>query len=190
MPKAGLTREAVVATAGDVADEVGWDRLTLAEVANRLDVKLPSLYKHIDSLDGLRRDVSVSALRDLSQVLSAAAVGKSESAALQAIAAAYRSYAKAFPGRYAATVRAPAGDARHVAAADAVVDVVLAVLDGYGIRGAPAIDATRALRAAMHGFVSIELAGGFGLPRDVDRSFRRMVDALDVALRAGYTRSR
>jgi hypothetical protein len=36
----------------------------------------------------------------------------------------------------------------------------------------------------LHGFVTLEAAGGFGLPRDVDRSFDRLVDALDAALTA------
>lgn len=44
-------------------------------------------------------------------------------------------------------------------------------------------DATRALRSALHGFVSLEAAGGFGLPRDVDRSFSRLVTAVDSAFK-------
>ena len=50
-----------------------------------------------------------------------------------------------------------------------------------------AVDATRACRAALHGFVSLEAAGGFGLPVDVDRSYERLIDALDVSL-SGWPR--
>ena len=42
-----------------------------------------------------------------------------------------------------------------------------------------AIDAARALRSALHGFVDLENHGGFGLPVDVDRSFERLVSALE-----------
>lgn len=38
-------------------------------------------------------------------------------------------------------------------------------------------------RAAVHGFVTLEASGGFGLPRDIDRSFDQMVAALDTAYR-------
>jgi len=101
------------------------------------------------------------------------------------MAAAYRAYATAHPGRYAATVRAPApGDTEHLAAADDALGVFLAVLAGYGITGPDAIDAIRGLRAAMHGFVALEAAGGFGLPQSVDASYHRLVDALDAALAA------
>jgi Tetracyclin repressor-like, C-terminal domain len=46
------------------------------------------------------------------------------------------------------------------------------------------VDATRALRSALHGFVMLENAGGFGLPRDVDRSFGQLVAAFDLAFRS------
>jgi AcrR family transcriptional regulator len=173
----------VVAAAAELTDEVGWEQLTLAQLAARLGVRLPSLYKHIESLDGLRRDVAVLAVNELAVALGTAAIGRAGRHALQALAAAYRDYGRRHPGRYAATVRAPAADdAEHTAAADAVLHVVLAVLDGYQLTGDDAIDATRALRAAMHGFVSLEASGGFGLPADVDRSYSRLVDGLDASL--------
>jgi AcrR family transcriptional regulator len=181
--RAGLTRALVVEEAAVAADHMGLDRLTLAAVAERCGVRLPSLYKHIDSLDGLRRDLAVLSTRQLADALAGAAVGKARGDALQALAAAYRDYATRHPGRYAATVRAPVpDDAEHQAVTDAVLRVVLAVLAGYGLTGDDALDATRALRAALHGFVGLETGGGFGLPLDVDRSFERLVRGLDDLL--------
>ncbi len=182
MPRLGLTHERVVAEAATVADEVGLDRLTLATVALRFGVSLPSLYKHVRSLDGLKRDLAVLGVRELTAALSAAAVGRAGRDALQAIAKAYRQYAKAHPGRTAASVRAPdPNDAEHLAASEAILAVLLAVLAGYGISGANAIDAIRSLRAAVHGFVTLEAAGGFGLPQSVDATYDRLIDALDTA---------
>lgn len=185
MPRAGLTRDFVVGRAARLADDVGYDRLTLAAVAEQLDVRLPSLYKHVDGLEGLRRDLAVLATRELGDALAEAAVGRSGGAALRGLAEAYRGYARRHPGRYAATVRAPDPAAEDQGeAAAAVLRTVLAVLAGYGLHGDEAIDATRALRSAMHGFVTLESAGGFGLPADVDRSFERLVGALDTAFAA------
>jgi AcrR family transcriptional regulator len=173
----------VVAAAADLADTTGFDRLTLAAVAAGLGVRLPSLYKHIDSLDGLRRDLAVLAVGELGTAMGAVAVGRARGEALRAVADAYRRYGQAHPGRYAATVRAPAaGDAEHTAAAEAVLRVVLAVLAGYGLSGDDALDATRALRAALHGFVTLETGGGFGMPLDVDRSYSRMIEGFDAAM--------
>lgn len=181
MPRAGLTHERVVAEAAAVADEVGLEHLTLAAIAQRFGVTLPSLYKHVGGLAALRRDLAVLGVRELTAALSSAAVGRARSDALHAIANAYRDYAKHHPGRSAAAVRAPdPDDAEHLAAGEAAVAVLLAVLDGYEITGEDAIDAIRSLRAVMHGFVTLEAAGGFELPRSVDATYTRLIDSLDT----------
>jgi AcrR family transcriptional regulator len=183
VPRVGLTRDRVIAEAAAVADQVGWDRLSLAAVAERAGVRLPSLYKHVASLDDLRAGVAALGTRGLGEALSSAAVGRAGEDALRAVAAAYRDYGREHPGQYAATVRAPSpDDAAHQAAAEAVLRVVLAVLAGYGLEGDDAIDAARAVRAALHGFLALEAGGGFGIPQDVDRSFARLIDGLHVAL--------
>ncbi len=183
MARAGLSPAIVVAEAARLADEVGLDRLTLAALAARLGVALPSLYKHIRSLDALQWKVSALATAELADAVGPAAAGRSRADAVAGVAGAYRDYARRHPGRYPGTQRVPdPADPEHVAAAHRVVGTVYAVLGGYGLADDDLVDAARVLRSALHGFVSLEQAGGFGLPRDVDRSFERMVDALDAAL--------
>lgn len=180
MPRAGLSTARVAEEAAKVADAVGFDQLTLAAVAQRFGVALPSLYKHVSGLDALKREVAVLGLRELGAELSRATVGKAKGDALRGLASAYRAYARRCPGRYAATQRAPdRRDPELTAASDEVLQVVLAVLAGFGLKNQDAIDATRALRSALHGFVALETTGGFGLPRDVNRSFERMVDGVE-----------
>jgi hypothetical protein len=60
--------------------------------------------------------------------------------------------------------------------------VLAAVIDGYGLDADDAIDAIRAYRAALHGFVALEADHGFAFPNDVERSFDRLVRALVLAL--------
>ena len=188
MPRAGLSTAAVVAAAADIADAEGLDRLTLARVAAAAGVRTPSLYNHVESLDDVRRRVALLALRDLADALRDAAVGRAGDDALVAMADAYRAYARRHPGRYAATQRAPAeGDEAMRAAATGAVDVVLAILRGYGLEGDDAIHAARAVRSALHGFVALETGGGFGIPVDLDESYARMVRALARGLRDAPT---
>lgn len=185
MARAGLTRTVVVAEAARVADEVGLDRLTLAAVAQRLGVALPSLYKHIRGLDALHQELAVLALGELIAEITAATIGKAGRDALRGLAQAYRAYAQRHPGRYAATLRAPdPNDPAHVAAGENALAVIYAVLAGYGLSGPRAVDATRALRSALHGFVSLEVADGFKLAQDLDHSYELLVDALDRAFTA------
>jgi AcrR family transcriptional regulator len=183
MPKAGLTQTRVLEEAELLADEVGLQRLTLAALAGRLGVRQPSLYKHVNGMDGLQRGLTVRAKNDLANVLARAAIGRERGDAITAIAHAYRRWAHEHPGRYVAAQRAPAADdAEDLAASREVVSVVTEVLAGYQLRDDDAIDATRALRSALHGFVMLELGGGFGLPVSVDRSFERLVRGLVTAL--------
>ena len=183
MARAGLTEDRVVVEAERIADEVGLSRLTLAALAESLGVRQPSLYKHIDGMDGLQRSIAVRAKIELGDVLGRAAVGKSGDDAIRALSQSYRRWATTHPGRYSATVRAPKpGDVDDQAASATVVGVVLDVLAGYGLHGDDAIDAARALRSTLHGFVALDAAGGFGLPVDIDRSFDRLVDGLIVSL--------
>ena len=184
MARAGLSEDRVVVEAERIADEVGLSRLTLAALADSLGVRQPSLYKHIDGMDALQRSIAVRAKTELGEVLGRAAVGKAGDDAIRALSTAYRRWALEHPGRYSATVRAPEpGDTDDEAASASVVGVVFDVLAGYDLHGVDAIDATRALRSTLHGFIALESSGGFGLPVDVDRSFERLVDGLIVALK-------
>ena len=185
MARAGLSEDRVVLEAERLIDEPGQGRLTLAALAQELGVRQPSLYKHIDGMDGLQRSITIRARHELADTLGRAAVGRARAEAIRSLARAYRQWAVEHPGRYAATQRAPIpGDAEDNAASEAVVRVVLDILAGYHLVGDSAIDAARTLRAAMHGFVSLETNDGFGLPVSVDRSYDFLVDSLIAALDA------
>ncbi|WP_405429352.1 TetR/AcrR family transcriptional regulator [Micromonospora sp. NBC_00617] len=185
VPRAGLNQQTVVREAARLADEVGYQQLTLAALASRLGVALPSLYKHIRGADALGQKLAVLATAELATELTSAAAGRSGGDALRAMADAYRAYAHRHPGRYPATQRVPdPSDPEHVEAGERAVGAIFAVLRGYGLTGDDAVDATRALRSALHGFVALEAAGGFGLPREVDRSYHQLVAGLDVAFRS------
>jgi AcrR family transcriptional regulator len=177
--RAGIDKGAVVRAAAKIADDKGWDALTLASVAAKLRIRSPSLYNHVGGLEGLRRELKLLALRDLNSALGRATIGKSRDDAVRGLAAAYRTFVKHHPGIYAATMVAAArNDSAVEAAADQVVATCLSVLSGYGLNRRDGIHALRGLRSAVHGFVALEVAGGFGIPLDVDRSFDWLVSAL------------
>ncbi len=106
----GLDHDSVVAAAGDLVDEAGVEALTLAALASRLGIRSQSLYAHVDGLDGLLRDLALDSVRTLGDELRSSVIGRSGREALEAIADAYWDYARAHPGRYAATIRDPGDD--------------------------------------------------------------------------------
>lgn len=185
MPKVGLTRDRVIELAAAVADEAGLDNLTLAAVAQRAGVSLPGLYKHVEGLEAVKREIALLAIRELTATLAAATAGVAGPDALRELAAGYRAYAKAHPGHYTAILHAPPqGDDEYTEAAVAAASVIASALKGYRLEGAGLIHSIRMLRAAFHGMVSLEAAGGFGLPESVDETYAHLVDALDTAFRS------
>lgn len=185
MARAGLNTRVVVEAAAVAADEVGLDRLTLARLAQRLGVALPSLYKHVRGLDGLLQKLSALATAELAAVLADAAAGQARGDAVRAMAGALRGFAHRHPGRYLAAQRVPdPDDPEHVTAGERAVGTVFAVVRGYGLADDDVVDAARMLRSTLHGFVLLEQGGGFGLPRDLDRTFDQVVTALDRSFAA------
>jgi AcrR family transcriptional regulator len=187
-PRAGLDQPQVLLAAAEIVDAGGPDALTLAALAGRLGIKPPSLYNYVAGLAGLRRDLALFSTRRLSARLARATIGKAGDDALLALAGAFREYICEHPGLYALTVQAtrltaPA-DAELVSAEDEVVQVVLAVLAAYGLAGERAVHAVRGLRSVVHGFATLESAGGFGLPLDADESFQILMQMLISGVRA------
>ena len=74
------------------------------------------------------------------------------------------------------------GDVEDEAISLAAIQVIADVLAAYELEGDDAVDAIRAFRSTLHGFVSLETAGAFALSADIDRSFDRLVHGFTVAL--------
>ena len=173
-----LTKQSVVDAAIALVETEGTSALTLSRVARELGVKPPSLYNHVDGLESLQREIALRAIDDLGTKLGAAAMGRSGRAALRAIASEVRAYAKSHPGLYELTTQARPDDQEYAQASMRPVEPVLSVLRRYDLDGEEAIHAARTLRAALHGFVSLESVGGFGLDVDVNESFAWLVERL------------
>lgn len=177
--RAGLDEEAVLRAGAELVDAEGWDALSLARLAEILGVRTPSLYNHVAGLDGLKRGLGILGLRRLRDRMAHAAIGKSGREAMLAIAQAYREFAKEHPGLYAAGLRAPSpDDGARTELADDILAIIHTVLAPYVLPATQEIHAIRAFRSLAHGFVSLELAGGFGLPIDLDESYRTLMDLL------------
>jgi AcrR family transcriptional regulator len=183
VPRAGLSTSAVVEAATALLDERGPGALTLANVAARTGVAAPSLYKHVDSLAALRSLVSLRILEEVARAVATAVLGRSGDDAVTALMLAYQRYAAQYPSRYALFPQQPGDDPRLDAAGQRLVDIVLAALRGYGLEGSNAIHAARCVRATMHGFAVLQIAGGFGLPEQTDVTHRRLVRMVMAGLR-------
>lgn len=184
MARAGLTTEKLVVAGAELADEVGFEHVTVSAVARRFDVKVASLYSHLSSSDDLKTRIALLALAEMADRVAAALAGRSGKDALSAAANVYRDYAHEHPGRYAAaqlrldpaTAAASAGP-RHA-------EMTFAILRGYDLPEAEQVHAVRLLGSVFHGYVRMELGGAYDHRQpDTDASWPRILDAVDAVLR-------
>ena len=184
MVRAGLTTERVVRAGAELADEVGFDQVTVSELARRFDVKVASLYSHVKSSQDLRTRIALFALEELADRAADALAGRAGKDALIAFANAYRDFGREHPGRAAAarlrmdpeTAAASAG-VRHA-------QMTRAILRGYDLTEPDQTHAVRLLGSVFHGYSSLETAGGFSHSApDSQESWTRILDALDALLR-------
>ncbi|MFD8213188.1 TetR/AcrR family transcriptional regulator [Streptomyces sp. NPDC059697] len=183
MARAGLTTDRVVEAAADLADEVGFENVTLSALARRFGVKDASLYSHVKNLRELRTRVALLASGEMIDGIAIAVAGRAGKDALVAFAGAYRTYALAHPGRYAATHTSI--DPVVGAASDAfrrTAEITYGMLHAYGLSEPDLTDAVRLLRSTFHGFCALEAIGGFHAARDVQTSWERALDGLHTAL--------
>ena len=185
-PRTRLDKNAVLQAAVEILNAEGVQALTLSRLAETLHIQTPSLYNHVDGSAGLQRELAVLNARLLADRLSAASIGKSGEELFMDASQAFRAYVKEYPGLYMSTLRSSGTqqvqDPNLQREEERMMKVGVAIMASLGLQGEDAIHGLRAFRSVVHGFATLEVAGGFGLPQDCDESFRRLVSALVAGL--------
>jgi AcrR family transcriptional regulator len=187
-PKPGsqyLDRAALVRAAADLADRVGWDNLTLSQVAKDVNRHVTSLYAHVDSLDALRREVTLLALDELADEVWRAALGRSGEEALAAIAAVERAYAREHPGRQAAMFTRPQLDDEEFRARGLrLAEPIRATLRSFGLDDEQVVLAHGVFSSALRGLTMAEVNGTYPFA-DVDETHEQLIHLFAAALSTG-----
>ncbi|MFI7316423.1 TetR/AcrR family transcriptional regulator [Streptomyces venezuelae] len=184
MVRAGLTTERLVRAGAELADEVGFDQVTVSALARRFDVKVASLYSHVKNSQDLKTGIALLALAELADRGADALAGRAGKDALAALANVYRDYAREHPGRYAAAQLRLTPEAAAASAGARHAEMTRAILRGYDLTEPDQTHAVRLLGSVFHGYVSLELGGGFSHSApDSDETWTRVIDALDALLR-------
>jgi AcrR family transcriptional regulator len=180
-----IDQNLVVQTAIQIADANGFEAATLKEIAKALDIQIPSLYNHVSSLAGLHALMSLWAARTLIDKLRRSAVGKAGVDALLSGAMTYRAFAQEHPGVYRLTLRAPTAEETELsAAAQDLLELLFAILQPFGLSEEEMLHTIRGWRSVMHGFIDLEILGGFGMALNRDESYRRLVMGYIAGIKA------
>ncbi|CAM3109100.1 TetR/AcrR family transcriptional regulator [Paenibacillus sediminis] len=182
-PRTGIDLQMVIQTAAEIADQEGFEAVTLSALAYKLNIKSPSLYNHVKGLPGLRKQLALYSIGEFYNTLSEAAIGRSNDEAIIAIGTAYIHFARKHPGLYEATFRAPdLMDPEVRTAGDRIIHLILKILQAYGLEGSAALHIVRGFRSMFHGFASLEQKGGLGMNLNRDESLNIMISTFLAGL--------
>lgn len=175
----------ILQVATELVDEHGLDQLSIGSLAEKLKVRPPSLYNHLDGLNELKQKLAIQGVKKLYDYMLQAAVGRSGDDAIREVSKAYIQFVRLHPGLYDASARFPdANDKELQQAQESIVQLVVQILQAYNLEEEMAIHMVRGLRSILHGFTSIEQMGGFGMPHDINKSFSILIDTFIEGIHA------
>jgi AcrR family transcriptional regulator len=158
----------ILDTARELLAREGVEALTVGRLAQALEIKPPSLYKHFAGKRDIETLLIADGLAAFAEALEAAGPG------LPAVAAGYREFARANPHLYRLMTERPLprDQLPEGLEARAAAPIVKAVGDA---------DLARAAWAFAHGMVQLELAGRFPPDADLDPAWQKAVAAFQPA---------
>jgi AcrR family transcriptional regulator len=151
----------IVTAAAAIAEQDGWDAVTIRRLAEAIEYSQPVLYSHFANRDAIVAAVAIEGFREIATVLRASAsTGTTAGAALAKVATAYLDFADSRPALYQAMFVLPTG-LRF--AADDVQPELRAAFESLAAVIAPlcpdADAATELFWGALHGMAELERAG-------------------------------
>lgn len=176
MPRMQLTKTAITDTALSLADQHGYEAVTMANIARSLTIKPPSLYNHFKNLEEIKQAMAEAAQKQLYDALKGT---EQTSQPMLSLAKAYVNFASSNPGLYASSL--PGGNGEY---ANALVRLVADALQAYKLENEKMIHAIRGFRSMLHGFVDLNTHAGFKLDVDLEASLEEVVGIFERGLQS------
>lgn len=175
----GLNKDIIIRIAAEMADEKGAVDVTFKELAGRLGIKPPSLYKHfIGGLDELNKELMLYGWRLMDGEITKAVIGKAKDDAVIALCYAYRNFVSEHKGLYEVMQWYNMYESEeHQQASAGAVDVMYRALASYELSEEQKVHTVRLIRSFLQGFSTIEVNVGKDYPVP-------LTDSFDFALKA------
>ena len=182
-----MNKSEIIMKAIFLVNHQGLSSLTISKLAKELNVKPPSLYKHIQSLNQIHDELGMVFMKGVIQLIQTNAFGLSGEKALKEFCNSFRMYSLENPGLYQAmqlthVIRSK----QYQEIANSLLELLGRVLVSFQIQKHRQTDAIRFLRSVLHGFIDLEIHNGFGLPEDINNSFELAMEACILSLSKIY----
>jgi AcrR family transcriptional regulator len=170
-PRAGQ----IVAAARRILEDEGPEALTMRRLGDDLDMKAPSIYKHLDGKAAIEAVLIEQAFIELGADLRAAVDGLTPAAAVAPLLHTYRRTATAHPALYRLATLGPLERDRLAAGIEDWAGEPFALVAGES-------HLAQAMWSAAHGMVVLELDGRYPPGSDLDRTWAQAAAAFSAAL--------
>ncbi|AGF57490.1 AcrR family transcriptional regulator [Clostridium saccharoperbutylacetonicum] len=175
--KRNLTKEKIIQTTFLLADEIGLNQISFPKIAEKLNIKYPSLYNHYENIEDLKIKMTIYFLDNLNSELMKRLIGKSGDNAIREFSDVYREFAIKNKSGYRLYMNIPSTENEEVKRLSKEINTMIhRILEFYNEDNAFITHKSRALRSLLHGFVSLSSHGYFQTPVDLKESFKVMID--------------
>ena len=181
-----VTKTAVIQVTSDIADEKGLHNVSLKAVAEKLNIRTPSLYNHIDSLDDLLREVAHKGMRAMNERMTQVAVGNYGDKAIKAIAVEYLNFMIEHPGVYETIQWATWNGTDETAELFGnYFSLLKTLILSCNFKSEKTDDILNLLTGILHGYTTLQLRYAFSQP---DKVRSELCDTIDTVLVGAHTK--
>lgn len=175
--KRNLTKEKIIEVTLLLADEIGLNKVNFSKIAEKLDIKYPSLYNHFTNMDDLKIAMTIYVLNQLNMKLMQGLIGKSGEEAIKVFAYNYREFAFKNKTAYGLFMNVPSSENEEIKRlVSETIGIIRQILAFYINDEIYLSHKSRALRSSLHGFISLCSLGYFQGKADLEDSFQFMID--------------
>ena len=179
MYKIIISEELIIKTAALLANQRGLENVSLKMIAETLNMKSPSLYNHISSLEDIKEKLMIYGWKEMETLMIESAVGVSGYEALKAISYAFFDYATTRQGVFSAMLYYNKyKNEQTQRATTKLFDIVFKIMKPLPMSEDNINHIIRTLRSFLQGYALLVNNHAFGNPLDIKESFDLSLDII------------
>lgn len=182
-----VTKSAVIQAASDIADQSGLNSVSLKIVAEKLDIRTPSLYNHIASLEELLREAAHRGMKAMYERMARAAIGSSGDEAIKAVSIEYLNYMIEHPGVYETIQWATwHGTDETAELFGNYAELLKTLIRSCHLKTEKTDEILNLLTGVLHGYTTLQLSFALKEPEKVRASLTEAIDTVLLGVRQKY----
>lgn len=182
-----VTKRAVIQSASEIADAHGLNNVSLKVVAEKLNIRTPSLYNHIASLDDLLREVAHNGMKVMNGKMTQSAIGNAGDTAIKSISSEYFQFMIEHPGVYETIQWATWHGNEETAKIFADYKILLTTLaHSCGFKEQDTDEIVNLIMGVLHGYTTLQLRVALIDPEKAKTDLCNAIDTILVGAHLKY----